>query len=79
MKDLQTSAMRKKSKQEVYQLATTAEVEILGKSREISIIMLEDPKPGDYVIIHEGYAVQIIDKEYFKYLEMIYRADWEAD
>lgn len=73
------SSVKKKDKDEIDYLALTAEVEILGKNREVSIVMLKDPKPGDCVIIQGGYAVQIIDSEYFKYLEMVYRADWEAD
>jgi hydrogenase expression/formation protein HypC len=28
-----------------------------GSSREISVALLEDPKVGDYVIVHAGFAL----------------------
>ncbi len=28
---------------------------------EIDISLLESPKPGDYVIVHAGYALEIIE------------------
>jgi len=30
---------------------------------EINISFLEDPKPGDYVIVHAGFAIQTLDLE----------------
>ena len=30
---------------------------------EINISLLEDPKPGDYVIVHAGFAIQTLDLE----------------
>jgi hydrogenase expression/formation protein HypC len=74
IENLHTSIIRKKDKSN---LALTAQVEILGQPSEINIVMLENPKAGDYVIIHEGYALQIIDKEYYEYLKQVYRAKWE--
>jgi hydrogenase expression/formation protein HypC len=40
-----------------------AVVEILGAERSISIELLENVKPGDYVLIHAGCAIQVIDGE----------------
>lgn len=79
IEDLHTSAIRKRDNEDIRKLALTAQVEVLGKNKEINIVMLTDPKPGDYVIIHRGYALQIIDKEYFNYLEMVYKTLWEGD
>ncbi|MDF2801428.1 MAG: HupF/HypC family [Anaerocolumna sp.] len=79
IEDLHISAIKRKDKEDIHQLALTAQVEILGGNSEINIVMLKDPKPGDYVIIHEGYALKIIDKEYFNYLEMVHKALWEAE
>ncbi len=54
----------------------TATVEIYGTRRQVRLDMLE-PKPncGDYVIVHAGFAINIIDEteaqitlEYFKEL-----------
>lgn len=73
------NSVKKKHSSEKYPMALSAEVEILGKNREVSVVMLKDPKPGDFVIIQGGYAIQIIDSEYYRYLEMVHRANWEAD
>ena len=32
-----------------------------GIERRISINFLKDPKIGDYVIVHAGFAIEIID------------------
>ena len=38
-----------------------AEVDIGGISRRISIQLTPDVKTGDYVLLHTGYAINIID------------------
>ncbi len=38
-----------------------ATVELGGVKREISLVLVEDVKPGDYVIVHVGYALEKID------------------
>lgn len=52
-----------------------AEVDISGTKRKVSLDMLPDAQIGDYVLVHAGYAVQIIDeeaaKETLNYLEQI--------
>ena len=40
-----------------------AKVSLDGVTKEISIAMVEDVKPGDYVIIHVGYALSKIDAD----------------
>lgn len=40
-----------------------AVAEIMGVSREISVELLKDVKIGDFVLIHAGCAIQIIDRE----------------
>ncbi|MCD8339777.1 MAG: HypC/HybG/HupF family hydrogenase formation chaperone [Burkholderiales bacterium] len=40
-----------------------AVAEISGLKKEISTALLDDVKPGDYVILHVGYALQKIDPE----------------
>lgn len=40
-----------------------AVADILGAEREISVELLEGVKPGDYVLIHAGCAIQIVDEE----------------
>ena len=38
-----------------------AEADIDGVSREVSIQLTPDVKVGDYVLLHTGYAISIID------------------
>lgn len=40
-----------------------AEIESLGVVREVDITLTPDTKIGDYVIVHAGFAIQIIDKK----------------
>lgn len=40
-----------------------AVAEILGAERGISIELLENVKIGDYVLIHAGCAIQVIDEQ----------------
>ncbi len=32
--------------------------EAMGMRREIRVDFIEDPKPGDYVIVHAGFAIE---------------------
>ena len=40
----------------------TAEVEVGGVSRQVSIWLTPEAKVGDYVLLHTGYAINIIDE-----------------
>jgi len=40
-----------------------AEVEIGGISRRASLWLTPEAKVGDYVLLHTGYAINIIDQE----------------
>lgn len=42
---------------------TVALVDISGVERKASIELLEDIKPGDYVLLHAGCAIQKLDPE----------------
>lgn len=42
---------------------TQAEVEMGGVSRKASIMLTPEVKVGDYVLIHTGYAISIVDEE----------------
>jgi len=39
-----------------------AEVEIGGISRRISLWLAPEAKVGDYVLVHTGYAITVIDR-----------------
>jgi len=40
-----------------------AEVESMGIKKEVDITLVPDAVKGDYVIVHAGFAIQIIDKK----------------
>ena len=40
-----------------------AEVEIGGIARRISLWLTPEAKVGDYVLIHTGYAINVLDQE----------------
>lgn len=42
---------------------SVAKVDVDGVSREASIMLLDDVKIGDYVIVHAGFAINKIDEE----------------
>jgi len=40
-----------------------AVIDLAGVRKEISLALVEDVWPGDYVIVHVGYALQKLDPE----------------
>lgn len=56
-----------------------AEVEIGGVKRRVSIMLTPEVKVGDYVLLHTGYAINVIDEaeaqETLKLLEEIVSLD----
>ena len=40
-----------------------AEAEIGGVTRQISLWLTPEAKVGDYVLVHTGYAINIVDQE----------------
>ena len=40
-----------------------AEVDIEGVRRDISLQLTPEAKEGDYVLLHTGYAISVIDQE----------------
>ena len=41
---------------------TEAEVEIGGITRQTSIMLTPEARVGDYVLLHAGYAINILDQ-----------------
>jgi hydrogenase expression/formation protein HypC len=39
-----------------------ATIDVDGVRREVSLLLLEDPQVGDWVIVHAGFAIQTIDE-----------------
>ena len=52
-----------------------AETEISGVKRRVSIVLTPEAKIGDYVLLHTGYAISVLDQaeaeETLKLLEEI--------
>lgn len=40
-----------------------ADVEIGGISRRISLYLTPEARVGDYVLVHTGYAINVLDQE----------------
>jgi hydrogenase expression/formation protein HypC len=40
-----------------------ATIDVDGVRRETSLLLLEDPEIGDWVIVHAGFAIHKIDEE----------------
>ena len=38
-------------------------IDMEGTQREVSLLLQEDAKVGDYVIVHAGFAIHRIDEE----------------
>ncbi len=45
------------------ELARTARVDFSGVIKEVSLAYTPEAKPGDYVIVHVGFALSVIDPE----------------
>ncbi len=39
-----------------------ATIDVEGIQREASLLLLEDAQVGDYVIVHAGFAIKILDE-----------------
>ena len=53
-------------------------VDLGGVRQPVSLIMVPDAKEGDYVLIHTGYAVEIISEEaYQETMELLKELRWE--
>ena len=39
-----------------------AKIDVAGVQREASLVMVEDVRLGDYVIVHAGFAIHKIDE-----------------
>ncbi|MBD3380092.1 MAG: HypC/HybG/HupF family hydrogenase formation chaperone [Candidatus Omnitrophica bacterium] len=45
----------------------TAVIELSGIKRPVSTDLIDDPAPGEYVLVHAGYAIQKVDEERAKF------------
>ncbi|MCF8035681.1 MAG: HypC/HybG/HupF family hydrogenase formation chaperone [Desulfobacteraceae bacterium] len=40
-----------------------ATIDVEGVKRKASLMLVEDARVGDYVIVHAGFAIQVLDEE----------------
>lgn len=45
-----------------------AYAEIMGIRQKINIQLIENPKPGDFVLLHAGFAIEKIDQKEYTFL-----------
>ena len=43
--------------------ADTGTIESGGIKRKVNLSLVENPKPGDFVVVHAGFAITIMDQE----------------
>jgi hydrogenase expression/formation protein HypC len=58
-------------------------IDVEGVQKEVSLLLIEDPRIGDYVIVHAGFAIQKIDEaeanESLKILREMASLGYESD
>lgn len=54
-----------------------AKVDVAGTTREVSLMMIPEARVGDYILIHAGYGMQIIDEQVAQdTLELLEQIEW---
>ena len=56
-----------------------AEIEIGGISRRVSLLLTPEASVGDYVLIHTGYAINILDQTEAEETLSLFREIAEAE
>ncbi len=42
---------------------TMADVELDGVSRQVSLVLTPEAREGDYVLVHTGFAISVLDEQ----------------
>ena len=42
---------------------TIADVELDGVSRQVSLVLTPEAREGDYVLVHTGFAISVLDEQ----------------
>ncbi len=42
--------------------------ETMGVRQRVNIHLIDSPVPGDYILVHAGFAIEKIDSEQFRFL-----------
>ncbi|MDF2547882.1 MAG: hydrogenase assembly chaperone hypC/hupF [Anaerosolibacter sp.] len=54
-------------------------VDIMGVETKVYILLIEEPRIGDHVLVHAGCAIERIHKEYYSFLEEQYKSILDRD
>ena len=38
-------------------------VDVMGVRRQVSLDLLPDARPGDYVLVHAGFGIEVVSEE----------------
>lgn len=58
---------------------TQATVNIMEVEMSVNIQLINEPKIGDYVLVHAGCAIEKVDQVYFNDLSDVFNSIWEKD
>lgn len=57
-----------------------AEVDIYGVTRNVSLDLTPDAEVGSWVLIHAGFAIQVVDEQFAaESWELIRQIEWISD
>ncbi|WP_368488245.1 HypC/HybG/HupF family hydrogenase formation chaperone [Clostridium sp. BJN0013] len=56
-----------------------AKVDIMGIEKNVDIELIENPKIKDYILIHAGFGIEKIDREYFRYLQKVFQEELDNE
>jgi len=56
----------------------SAIIDIMGIESKVNAQLIEEPKVGDYILVHAGCAIQKIDIDYFEELQKIFQSILEV-
>lgn len=57
----------------------TAEVETFGNIAQVNTMLIGEVKPGDYVLVHAGFAIEIVDDQSAQESLTLWREIYAAD
>jgi len=58
-----------------------ASVDIMGVTRKVSLDLVPEAVDGDFVLVHAGFALQVVDEQFANETLEILKSipDWSAD
>jgi len=53
-------------------------IEMGGTRKSVVLSLVENPRPGQYVLLHAGFAIEVIDEAEARELAALHRMVFEA-